>query len=115
MGPQDVSSEKGPGPSGGSEEEQWNIFKAEETEVRGSDLQEPLLPAGGPGRPTLHPTTHSLPDASRRTPLRTPPRPVWPQSTCDGFKISLQILRHAWDGEGASDSPSLGYGLTTNE
>lgn len=65
MSSRDVSPEKGPGPSCGPKEEQWDIVKAEETEAGDPGLQGPLLPAGGPGSLTLHPTTHSLPDASR--------------------------------------------------
>lgn len=49
MGSQDVSSEKGPGPSGGSEEEQWDMIKAEETEVSGPGLQGPPPPNWGAG------------------------------------------------------------------
>lgn len=73
VGTRDVSPEKGPGPSCGPKEEQWDIVKAEETEVGDPGLQGPLLPAGGPGSLTLHPTTHSLPDASRSPEAPHPP------------------------------------------
>lgn len=85
VGTRDVSPEKGPGPSCGPKEEQWDIVKAEETEVGDPGLQGPLLPAGGAGQ--SHPPPYH-PQPSRRiqeprSPLPPTPSPLpCPISSC---------------------------------